>query len=1146
MRRSGKLSLGLAAVVLVVSIALYWLVATTAGARWLLARVDSLLPVQLALVNVDGSLTRGLRFDAVAWTDDGVSVSAADVGVHVELLPVLQRVVRILELEAGSLDVVLRELPADRETAADDGPFELDLPVDILLEQARVERIAIERGDFSRRIDAIDLVADLRGPRLAVSNLQLASDWLNVTAAGESRLSRDFATDATLSWSMPFDGRNFAGRLVIDGDRDGFDTEHALSSPFAFETDGNIAFDEQQLVVDLDNRWTDVSWRVGEREFRSSEGALTLDGPLDALGIGLDLLASIDDIPVTSVTATGVTDLERLDGLDVVLQNELGLLSASGSVAWSPSVRFDANFELSGVDPVLLHETLSGDVGASGQANGNFAGDGYLIAVGLKRLDGTVNDAPLNGSGRFELQTDSISFDALDVGLGSNRITADGRLADRIDLSIDASLANIGEIVPDTSGSMRADIDIGGSRDAPAMTATMNAERIAWTGVAADSANVSVSMTPAGLINGQMTFDQLTSGERSIRTGAINVDGTVTEHRLDVTLDGFDGTLSLAAVGGWSDATWNGELQTLELDNSLTGTWRSESPASVSASRESGELNRLCLARDSNTGRACVDATYGAAGDVAAELLVEALPFSALRLPLPDGVAVEADVFADASARVAAGRISGASTVELRDARVQTSIEDETYETDFSTMTTRATLDDNRLEAVVDIRTTNDTAAVEATLGIADIAEPGSALSGSGSLRVDDATILASLVPDLSEPRGRMAGNIELGGSIDVPEVTGEIRLTDGAFRIRRAGIDISDIELSLSQLSPGSLQLRGSATSGDGELSITGDTYLGTETGLRTELLISGDDFEILRLPDWQTSASPNVSIVVDEQRTLVTGEIVVPTADITVKDVPASATSPSKDAVVHRSDVTRAEEVKRTLDVDLRASLGDDVRLKAFGLNTGLGGSMQLRGGSAQAWRGFGRVELTDGIYKAYGQELTIERGLLIFNGPLDSPQLDVRAIREVDAITAGIHLTGTPTDLRSSVYSDPPLRDAEALSYLLTGRPLSSATASGEGDLLGNAAFALGLSGAGLVASRVRSQLGLDSLSIEGGADDGRIIAGKRLNSRLLVEYGYGLVDRLGSLLLRYQLNERVVIESRTGASSNVDIVYRVRKQ
>ena len=298
-----------------------------------------------------------------------------------------------------------------------------------------------------------------------------------------------------------------------------------------------------------------------------------------------------------------------------------------------------------------------------------------------------------------------------------------------------------------------------------------------------------------------------------------------------------------------------------------------------------------------------------------------------------------------------------------------------------------------------------------------------SALAGDGMLRVDDAAILASLIPDLSDLRGRIAGNVELGGRIDVPEVTGEIRLSEGAVRIRRAGIDISDIDLSLAQLSPGSLKLRGSARSGDGELTLSGDTYLGTDTGLRTELNISGEDFEILRLPDWQASASPDVNVVVDERRTLVTGEFAVPKADITVKEIPETAMSPSKDAIVHRADVTRADEVRRTLDVDLRASLGDDVRLKAFGLNTGLGGSVQLRGGSGQAWRGFGRVELTDGIYKSYGQELAIERGLLIFNGPLDSPQLDIRAIREVDAITAGIHLTGTPSDQTASGRSTRP---------------------------------------------------------------------------------------------------------------------------
>ncbi len=134
----------------------------------------------------------------------------------------------------------------------------------------------------------------------------------------------------------------------------------------------------------------------------------------------------------------------------------------------------------------------------------------------------------------------------------------------------------------------------------------------------------------------------------------------------------------------------------------------------------------------------------------------------------------------------------------------------------------------------------------------------------------------------------------------------------------------------------------------------------------------------------------------------------------------------------------------------------------------------------------------------------------------------------MRKVQDITAGIQLTGTANELQSEVFSEPPLGDAEVLSYLLTGRPLASVDTSEEGAALNNAAFALGLSQAGSVVSQIRGQLGLETLTVEGGADSGRIVAGKRVGTRLLVEYGYGLVDKLGTLLLRYQLTDRFVLE------------------
>jgi len=277
------------------------------------------------------------------------------------------------------------------------------------------------------------------------------------------------------------------------------------------------------------------------------------------------------------------------------------------------------------------------------------------------------------------------------------------------------------------------------------------------------------------------------------------------------------------------------------------------------------------------------------------------------------------------------------------------------------------------------------------------------------------------------------------------------------------------------------------------------------------------------------------------------VAGELAIPTARIVMKEVPESAQKPSRDTVVHGEDGGENDQAnRRRIDLHLRTSLGDDVRFTGFGLTTGLEGAIQLRGGTHAPYTGQGRLDLVEGRYKAYGQELEIERGTLLFSGPLDDPMLDVRVVRRTTDVIAGIQLSGTPSRLRSEVFSEPPLDDAETLSYLLTGRPLSAATSAAEGDTLNQAAFALGLSGAGLVASQVRAELGLETLTITGSGDASRLVAGKRLGNKLLIEYGYGLVDKLGTLLLRYDLNDRIVLESRSGTISTLDILYRARKR
>ena len=465
--------------------------------------------------------------------------------------------------------------------------------------------------------------------------------------------------------------------------------------------------------------------------------------------------------------------------------------------------------------------------------------------------------------------------------------------------------------------------------------------------------------------------------------------------------------------------------------------------------------------------------------------------------------------------------------------------------TTFSTARIDATLLNNELvgKATLEIDDGSGHGRLEATIG--DITSDTSPIVGDASVQLDELSAISALLPDVQNARGRVVGGVTISGNVSRPEFVGEIALLDGSFGVRQAGIHVDAVNVSLVQRRGGRLDIEGRATSGGGDVELSGFVGLDKTQGSLAEVFVRGENFELIRLPDWRLEASPDLQLVYRTDATEISGELEIPNADITVKQVPETAVSVSPDAVVHGEEGP-SDASGRVTRINLRATLGEEVRLAAFGLKTRVEGGLQLSGDSNSEIAGNGRLSLEDGSYTMYGQSLDIQRGELIFSGALDNPTLDVRATRTIDNVIAGIQLSGTPSRLRSNVFSEPALSDAEALSYLLTGRPLSQAAEGGDDAALANAAYAIGLSSAGPITSQIRSSLGLETLTVEGGADSGRIVAGKRIGSRLLVEYGYGLVDKLGTLLLRYQINDRLLLESQTGSVSNLDLIYSVKKK
>ena len=54
-------------------------------------------------------------------------------------------------------------------------------------------------------------------------------------------------------------------------------------------------------------------------------------------------------------------------------------------------------------------------------------------------------------------------------------------------------------------------------------------------------------------------------------------------------------------------------------------------------------------------------------------------------------------------------------------------------------------------------------------------------------------------------------------------------------------------------------------------------------------------------------------------------------------------------------------------------------------------------------------GSVHVVRGQYKAYGQDLNITKGTVSFVGPLSRPNLNIRAVRNLSPVGAGVEVLG-----------------------------------------------------------------------------------------------------------------------------------------
>jgi translocation and assembly module TamB len=643
----------------------------------------------------------------------------------------------------------------------------------------------------------------------------------------------------------------------------------------------------------------------------------------------------------------------------------------------------------------------------------------------------------------------------------------------------------------------------------------------------------------------------LSAGDLEIAGQAVDrieasLTGTRGQHRLHARAQAPEGELTLTLRGMLADdARWSGTLQALDLLRTPLGDWRLEGAAALEVAADGAELGDACLASDD--ARLCARAARTGDGGQSGALALSTFPFARLGPWLPEGLLIDGNVDARATARIDAGRaLSGQATVTATPTRIHLpeagdgepltlGIDDLSLAVRHGPQGTDAELaarvgDDGRLQG-------------RAHIGPGEAAT--APLQGTIEVRIPDLAPFATLVPAVTGVAGRLEADVTLGGSLARPQARGRVALHEGRADITPAGITVERARLALDADPDGGFTLSGEVHSGEGSVALDGRGRLHRDDW-SLALGARGERFQAVKLAEVQAQVSPRLELEATPHRVALRGEVLVPQGRVTIQKLPPGVVRVSDDEIVVGREPPPPPAWRGHLDARVEVGLGDDVRVDAFGLRAGLDGGLTIAVEGTAPPNGHGAVALRDGRFTAYGQDLSIRRGRLMFAGPLDNPGLDLEAVRVAGNVTAGITVTGTADDIRSRVFSEPPLPQAEALAYLLTGRGLSGAS-SAEGTQLAGAAIALGLEQSEQVTRDIGSTLGLDELSVAGGEalEETSLVMGKRLAPGVYIRYALGLFGDEGRIELGYEVTDNVTVEVESGTGHGADVIYRLER-
>ncbi|MBQ2268296.1 MAG: translocation/assembly module TamB domain-containing protein, partial [Succinivibrio sp.] len=743
------------------------------------------------------------------------------------------------------------------------------------------------------------------------------------------------------------------------------------------------------------------------------------------------------------------------------------------------------------------------------------------------------------------------SIDTLDFSQVANNIHIKGNLGTKTSIKGNINLEDLSALMPKLKGSFKGNLAVSGALDKPLIRVRGNSDRISYDDFYVSKLVIdsSYDLDKHKFANTVITdLIRIKKGIKAYRKCTIDISGTLNNHQLTLSCGSATGSY-LGAQGGFDEKTsvYQGTLSNLMLVSNVLDPITLSEPVKVKYDfkEQQGDISKVSL----SDGFATINFnnTTLVPKGIKTDLVLENLDLSTCEKYLPNHSKLSGKLSLNSHIEYVAGTPNINGELSATQGRLFASNVFLPYKKVYLKLNANEKLLSSQLEVAL----ARDKGQLALNLEVSD---PTSTKALKGNLRLNNLALdlFSKVTGSVNSLNGVANANLSVSGSLEKPLIFGDVKLKGDAQPRYNVG-SVDDFEFIVN--AKGSVgDLKGSFTINETKAYLNGS--LDWTDKAYGNLNFNAQNLHLFLLSFGEAMVNVNTNAELNDHLKI-KGNISIPKGLIKFNSFGNSGVTPSEDEIFVDEQTNlrqvltnlKSQELNNDLEIDVKVSLGDELKVNAMGLKADAKGFLNIQKSSTQNQiQGLGKLYLEHGRVDLYGHKFIVNKANANFVGSLDAPQLEAEVVVDPSTVennvVAGVQVYGTAKKPQITLFSKPTMSQNEIVSYLLYGHGLEKNVQNNNSDNSSSQLLmTLGLGTTTGLLNSIVGVFGMDGVQLgsSGNGDDTQVELQTYLTNKIRLSYGYGVFNSVNEFKLRYELLRRLYVELVSSLDQSVDLIY-----